>query len=116
MNVSQNKINKPMLKDKLNIVDPQNTDLGLMLGVTKERQQQIAKMLDEMVALPKEISLVYASSVIEYIEDRVDTREEFMYAFVNHMYYQLIKGHAIPQSLAREYTKSYPVDDLKRDL
>lgn len=103
-----------MLKEKLNIVEPQNADFGLMLGVTKERQQEIAKMLDEMIRLPKEISLVYASSVIRYIEERVDTKEEFTYAFVNHMYYQLIKGRAIPQSLADEYKKSYPVNDLKK--
>lgn len=105
-----------MLKEKLNIADPQNADFGLMLGVTKERQQQIAKMLDEMVGLPKEVSLVYASSIIGYIEDRVDTKEEFMYAFVNHMYYQLIKERVIPQSLANEYRKKYPTHDLKRDL
>lgn len=104
-----------MLKEKLNIVDPQNPDFGLMLGVTKERQQQIAKMLDEMVELPKEISLVYASSVIQYIEEHVYTREEFMFAFINHMYYMLTKGGVIPQSLAREYAKKYPIDDLKRE-
>lgn len=102
-----------MITDKLNIADPENIDFGLMLGVTKDRQLELAKKLDEMVKLPKELSLVYVSSIIRYIEDFCETKEEFYYCFMNHMYYLLIKQRAIPKSLAADYIESIPVHDLK---
>jgi len=102
-----------MITDKLKIVNPTAHGLGEMFGISPERQNEIAGKLDEMVKLPKETRLVYASSIIDYLETHCETKEELFYAFMNHMYWLLLQNRCLPPSLAEEYKKKYPVDDLK---
>jgi len=95
----------------MNIPDPQNIDFGLMLGIPKERQKEISKMLDEMMVTDKTV-MVYSSSIIRYLEERLNTKEELFYAFINHMYFCLIKHKAVSPLIAQSYHEAYPVSDL----
>lgn len=76
-----------MLKEPLNIPNPEALDLGEALGIPAERLEQISNALDGMVAKAKtgEIRLVRTVDVLKHMEGLCNTNEEFVWAFVNHI-------------------------------
>lgn len=76
-----------MITDALIIPNPQAHYLGEMFGISPERLDEISKQLDEMcfIASNDSVRLVYASDVLRHIEGICNTKEEFLWAVINHI-------------------------------
>ena len=113
-----------MMKEKYHIANPESGKLGEMLGISKERQNEIADHLDLMVKKSddKGPRVVYMSSVIDYIENFCETKEEVLYAILNHTYWTLLNrrmltpelASMLTPELANYYRQKYPTDNLKK--
>lgn len=80
-----------MLKNKHQFTETDSIDLGDMFAIPMERRLVISKDLDGMSAKIGE-GTANLRQIITYIENIVDTQEEFLFAYTLHLHYMLKYG------------------------
>lgn len=99
------------------IPNPQAHDMGTMFGIAEDRRKEISKGLDEMMRIgtTDKTRLIYASDIIRYIEILCNTKEEFLWAFTNHVLY-MVRTHRIaltPEQLEQQIKQYGQPQNLK---
>lgn len=84
---------------KLNIVNPNASDLGDAFGFSLERKNFLAGKLDEMISVAKtgELRIVYLQDVLLYIQEYCLNEEELLWAAANHIAWLAKTGRLLTQ-------------------
>lgn len=79
--------------EKIKIAKPRASDLGEALGIPEDRQDELAKKLDDMFG--GALRVVYMSEFLEETQKFCNTQEEFIWCITNHIQWLAVHGRLI---------------------
>lgn len=73
--------------------NPTAMNLGEALGIPMNRQNELSKHLDDMIArFSSKPTMVYVSEIVGIMESFCTTPEEFLYSYTNHLTWHAKRG------------------------
>ena len=94
----------------LNIVNPESLNMGEVFGINPDRLNKIAAGLNEMVKIAEsgDNRMIYMSGIVRYIESLCETKEEFFWAWTNHINWMMRHNRALwTMEQQQEFIKKY---------